>query len=156
MQNLLRLMLVCVAALVSSVASAQVYECVNAKGAREYAHFCPPGTVQQRQILKESESGAEPRGAGGAAPKSIGEQEVEFRKRLLERQEAEAKAEQEKTQAEEAERNCSDARGQLKALEDGQRMTRIDPATGERVNYGDEERAADAERQRKAVSQWCK
>ena len=158
MQNMLRLVLVCVAALMAGVASAQVYECVNAKGARAYAHFCPPGTVQQRQILKESErggeSGAEPR--GGAVPKSIGEQEVEFRKRLLVRQEAEAKAAQEKTQADEGARNCSDARGQLKALEDGQRMTRIDPVTGERVNFGDEERAADAERQRKAVAEWCK
>ena len=35
-------------------------------------------------------------------------------------------------------------------------MTRIDPVTGERVNFGDEERAEDAERQRKAMAEWCK
>ena len=157
----MKLVLVCAAALVAGAASAQVFECTNAKGVREYAHFCPPDTVQQRQILKESERGADTgaesaRGASGGAPKSIEAQDVEYRKRLLERQEAEAKAAQEKTQGEEAARNCSEARGLLKALEEGQRMTRVDPDTGERVNFGDEERAEEAERSRKAVSQWCK
>jgi hypothetical protein len=160
-RNMLRLVLVCVPALLAGVASAQVFECIGAKGVKEYAHFCPPGTVRQRQIFKESDRGGDTgaenaRGASGDAPKPIEVQEVEFRKRLLERQEAEAKAGQEKTQAEDAARNCSSARGQLKALEEGQRMTRIDPDTGERVNYGDEERAEDAERQRKAVAEWCK
>ena len=54
----LRLLLVVAVAATVNVASAQVFECVDAKGAKEYAHFCRPGTVQQRQILKESESGA--------------------------------------------------------------------------------------------------
>ena len=151
----MRLWLTFAGALAANAASAQVFECVSPSGAREYAHFCPPGTKQQRQILRESERTGDS-GASGSAPKSIEAQEVEFKKRLLERQEAEAKATAEKAQAEEAARNCSDARGQLKALEEGQRMTRTDPVTGERVNYGDEERAADAERQRKAVADWCK
>lgn len=142
------------AALAAGAASAQVYECIDAKGVREYAQFCRPGTVQQRQVLRESAGGGA--GAPGAAPKSIETQEVEFRKRLLERQEADTKATQDKAQADEAERNCTEARSQLKALEDGQRMTRIDPVTGERVNFGDEEYAEEIARQRKAAADWCK
>ena len=153
---MLRLCFFCAAGLMAGVASAQVFECINAKGVKEYAQFCPPGTVQQREVLKERSGAEEPSGTSREPPKSIEARDVEFRKRLLERQEAEAKAAQEKTQAEEAERNCNEARNQLKALQDGQRMTRIDPVTGERVNFGDEERADDAERQRKAMSEWCK
>ena len=153
-RNMLRLSLFGVVGLMASVASAQVYECVDAKGGRGYAHFCPPGTVQQREIVKER-TADDPR-APSDAPKSIDAQSVEFRKRLLERQQAETKATQDKAQADEAERNCNDARGQLRALEEGQRMTRTDPVTGERVNFGDEERAEDMARQRKAVASWCK
>jgi hypothetical protein len=140
----------------AGAASAQVFECIDAKGARGYAQFCPPGTVRQREVLKESGSGAGTSGAGTAAPKSLNVQEVEFKKRLLESQEAETKAGQEKAQADEAERNCIEARTQLRSLEDGARITRIDPATGERVNFGDEEIADELARQRKAVAEWCK
>ncbi len=147
--------------MLAPAAAAQVFECVDAGGVKQYAQFCPPGTVLQRQITKGNESSVEagaanPAGAGGAAPKSIEAQDVEFRKRMLERQEAETKAAQEKAQAEEFERNCVEARAQLKAVVDGQRMLRFDPVTGERIQFGDEERADEAERQRKAIAQWCK
>jgi hypothetical protein len=47
------------------------------------------------------------------------------------------------------------ARGQLKALLEGQRMQRTDPDSGARINLGDDERAADAERQKTLIAQWC-
>lgn len=154
-----RPILCCVLAIVAPSALAQVYECTDARGVKQYAGFCPPGTVQQRQVGKAGESsaadGAKPPGAG-VAPKSIEAQEMEFKKRLLERQEAETKAEQDKAQAEESERNCRESRAQLQAVQDGQRMSRFDPVTGERVQFGDEELADEAERQRKAIAQWCK
>lgn len=144
-----------VLAVLAPVAAAQVLECTNAKGEKEFAQFCPPGTIQQRQVVKDSDAaGGTP--AAGAAPKTIEMQEVEFKKRLLERQEAEAKAEKDKAQAEENERNCIEARAQLKAATEGQRMQRFDPVTGERVQFGDAERADEIERQRKAVERWCK
>jgi hypothetical protein len=155
MRRMNRLLLVVTMA-AANAASAQVFECVDAKGAKEYAHFCRPGTVQQRQILKDSESGAGASRDAGGAPKSLEVQDVEYRKRLLERQEAETKSTQDKQQAEEAESQCAAARDQIRALQDGQRMSRIDPDTGERVNFGDEERAAEIERQRQAMSAWCK
>ena len=153
---MLRLSFFCVAGLVAGVASAQVYECTDAKGARGYAHFCPPGTVQSREIVKERSVTDEPRGTAREAPKSLDVQNVEFKKREIERKEAEAKAVQTKAEAEEAERNCNGARGQLKAVEDGQMMSRTDPVTGERVFFSDAERVEDMERQRKAIAGWCK
>ena len=144
--------LACALTVIAPVATAQVFECTNTAGAKEYSRYCPPGTVQQRQITKSSESGSD----AGGAPKSIETQGAEFRLRALERQEAETKSAQESAKAEEFERNCIEARTGLQAVQDGQRLQRFDPATGERLNYTDEERAEAAERQRKAVALWCK
>jgi hypothetical protein len=137
--------------LVPLTASAQIYECTDARGARQFAQICPAGTARQREVVRGDEIPA-------AAPesKSSAQQDAEFRKRLQERQDAEAKAAEIRGKAEEAARNCSMARIQLRALLEGQRMQRLDPDTGERINLGDEERAADAERQQKLVEQWCK
>ena len=135
----------------ATVAAAQIYECTDAKGAKEYAQSCPPGTVKQRQVVEGGSAGAP-----AAGPKTIDQQEIEFRKRLLERQEAEAKEAQERAKAEEAERNCTAVRSTLKALQEGQRMSRMDPDSGEIIRFGDEERAAETERQLKQFEVWCK
>jgi len=143
---------VAAAALLSVAAQAQVFECIDARGAREFAQICPAGTVRQRQVSRDDDA------APAAAPetKSTAQQEAEFKKRLQDRQDAEAKAAADRAKAEDAERNCGQARAQLKALLEGQRMQRLDPVTGERINLGDEERAVDAARQQKLVEQWCK
>lgn len=133
-------------------AFAQVFECTNAAGVKEYAQFCPPGTVQQRQVTKPGDSTSGP----AAAPKLPEVQDAEYKMRLKERQEREAQAEQDKTRADEAERNCTEARSNLQLVEDGARLQRFDPATGERIFYSEEDRGAEIERQRKAVATWCK
>ena len=139
----------------ANVATAQIYECTNARGAKEYAQSCPPGTVKQRQVVEGGTTGA-PAAGGAAQPKTVDQQEVEFRKRLLERQEAEAKEAQEKARAEEAERNCTAARSTLRAVQEGQRISRVDPDSGEIIRFGDEERATETERQLKQIERWCK
>ena len=143
------------ATIVAPVAAAQVFECTNAAGVKEYADFCAPGTVQRRQVGKV-ESGAAAPAATAPAAKSSELQDAEFRQRTLERQEAETKAEQEKAKADEFERNCVEARGQLQAVLDGQRLQRFDPVTGERIQYTDQDRAEAVERLRKAITQWCR
>ena len=152
-----RLLVGCVFTVIVPIASAQVFECTDAAGVKEYADFCPPGTVQRRQVGRGGR-GAEAGAAtpSGTAPKSIPLQDAEYRQRMLERQETEKKADQEQARAEEFERNCEEARAGLQAVQDGQRLQRFDPATGERLNYTDDERAEAAERQRKAIAQWCK
>ncbi len=145
-----RLLIGCAAILAAGAAAGQVLECVNAKGKKEYAQTCPPGTVKETKLMK---SGA---GASGTAAKSLAEREAGFRKRAMERQEADAKAEKEKAESKIAERNCTDARAQLKQLQDGQRIARLDPNTGERSYLTDAERPAEIANARKVIASWCK
>lgn len=130
-------------------AGAQIYECTDASGAREYAQVCAASTVRQRQLRADDPP------AGATDTKTVPQLDAEFRKRQGERREADEKAIDERNKREEAQRNCMAARGQLKALLEGQRMQRTDPDSGARINLGDDERAADAERQKTLIAQWC-
>ena len=145
-----RLLISCAAIFAAGAAAGQVLECVDAKGKKEYAHRCPPGTVKENKLMKSSA------GDSGAAAKSLAEREAGFRKRSMERQEADAKAEKEKAESRISERNCTDARAQLRQLQDGQRIARTNPNTGERSYLTDAERPAEIANAQKAVTSWCK
>jgi hypothetical protein len=152
-----RLLIGCAAILAAGAAAGQVLECVDAKGKKEYAQTCPPGTVKENKMMKSSAGGGAPgAAASGTAAKSLAEREAGFRKRTMERQEADAKAAKEQAESKIAERNCTDARAQLKQLQDGQRIARTDPNTGERSFLTDAERPAEIANARKAVASWCK
>ena len=152
-----RLLISCVAMLLAGQATAQILECVDAKGKKEYAQTCPPGTVKETKLMK---SGGGAAGTGTASPvpaaKSLAERDAEFRKRNLERQETEAKADKEKAESKEAERHCNDARAQMRQLQDGLRIARTDPNTGERSFLEDKDRPAEIASAQKAVDSWCK
>jgi uncharacterized protein YaiL (DUF2058 family) len=152
-----QLLLVCTAMLVAQAATAQVMECFDAKGNKSIAQFCPPGTVKENQLTKGG-TGAAGAAGSGAAPggKSLAERDAEFKKRSIERQAAEVKAEKEKSESNDAERNCDSARAQMKQLQDGQRISRIDPNTGERSFLEDADRPAAIERAQRVVDSWCK
>ena len=94
-------------------------------------------------------------GNSGAAAKSMAERDAEFKKRSIERQEAEAKGAKEKSEAKDGERNCLEARSQLRSLQDGQRISRTDPKTGERSFLEDKDRPGEIANVQKAVDQWC-
>lgn len=149
-----RLLTGCAAMLVTQAALGQIVECVDAKGNKTIAQFCPPGTVRETQLSKGGTGASDPGAATDS--KSSAEQEVEFKKRSLERQEAAARAEKENSESEEAQRNCYEVRAQLKQLEDGMRVSTIDPDTGERTFLEDADRPAEIERAQKAVDNWCK
>ena len=72
-----RLLISCVAMLLAGYATAQVLECVDAKGKKEYAQTCPPGTVKETKLMK---SGGGAAGAGtanpGPAAKSLAERDA--------------------------------------------------------------------------------
>lgn len=146
----------CVLLLAAGAASGQLMECIDAKGAKTFAHYCPPDTVKENKLMK---SGAGPGAAAGssvAAPaKSLAERDADFKKRALERQEAEKKGEKAQADAKEAERNCLDARSQLRALQDGQRIARTDPKTGERIVLEDKDRPGEIAAAQKSVDGWC-
>ena len=146
------LLIALVSLLVAPGATAQIMECIDAKGAKTVAQFCPPGTVKEIKRGGGSSAGSAPAAAG----KSLAEQDAAFRKRALERQEAEAKGEKEKAEQKNNERNCNDARAQLKQLQEGMRVSKLDPNTGERTFLEDKDRPAETANAQKAVDNWCK
>jgi len=152
---MMRLTLMCTVLLAASaVANAQIYECTDSAGNKEFAQVCPPGTVQQKQKNSAGTGSSTPSG-DAAAPKSLAEQEAEFRKRALEKKEAEAKAEKDQKDAQDAAANCNDARSQLKALQEGARIAKTDPNTGERSFLQDSDRPEEIAKAQKAVDSWC-
>ncbi len=148
-----RLFTGCLLLLAAGAASGQVMECIDAKGTKTYAQYCPPNTVTENKRMKSGASTGSP--SVTAPAKSLAERDAEFKKRNLERQEAETKATKEKSDAKDNERNCLDARSQLRALQDGQRIMRIDPKTGERVVLDDKDRPNELATAQKSVDQWC-
>lgn len=144
--------------LIAPGAFGQIVECIDAKGAKTLAQFCPPGTVKEIKRGGSATGG----GAGGSAPaagappKSLAEQDAAFKKRSLERQEAEAKSEKERNESKNAERNCNDARAQVKQLQDGMRIPKIDPKSGERSFLEDKDRPAEIANAQKSADSWCK
>jgi hypothetical protein len=148
-----RLLTGCALLLAAGAAAGQVMECFDAKGTKTIAQFCPPGTVKENKLMK---GGAGPASSGSATPaKSLAERDAEFKKRTLDRQDAEAKAEKDQAAAKDTERNCLDARAQLRAVQEGQRIQRVDPKTGERVVLEDKDRPNEIASAQRSVDQWC-
>ena len=84
----------CILMLAAGVSAGQIMECIDAKGAKTMAQFCPPGTVKENKLMQ----GGVGTGNSGAAAKSMAERDAEFKKRSIERQEAEAKGAKEKSE----------------------------------------------------------
>lgn len=103
---------------------------------------------------KSSESkSAEVKNAPNAL-KTVAEREMEFRKRQQERAESEKKVADEQTKAATKTAECDRARGYMKSLDDGVRITRTD-ANGNREFLDDAARAAEADRTRKIIQSAC-
>ncbi len=135
-----------------AVAYAQVNKCVDSSGrVVGYGSECPAGTRPEATGIRSS-----PPAAGPAAPKSMAEQEAEFRKRQIEKREAEAKAE--KLAADDKARagNCESARSYLKSLKTGLRITRTDPNTGEHTVLGDADYPREVAKAQRAIEANCK
>jgi hypothetical protein len=88
------------------------------------------------------------------APKTLAEREMEFRKRQQERAATERKAQEEQQKSVAKAADCERSRGYLRALEEGQRITRTD-ASGNREFLDDAQRAQEVERTRKLVQSLC-
>ena len=142
-------------------------------GRTVYSDRPPPATVKTDRIVRQpsnSQTVLPPQQAGvdGAprsteptksasasnAPKTVAEQEMEFRKRQIERAEAEKKAKEDETKSAAKAAECERAKGYLKAIEDGQRLARTD-ASGNREYLDDTQRAAEADRARKVMQASC-
>jgi hypothetical protein len=148
--------------LAAAAAHAQGYKWIDKDGHVQYGDTPPPGVKATPlgppppPVSTQSPSSA---GDGGAAaapkgPLTPAQQELEFRRRIKEAQEAAAKADKERQAAEDKKQNCANAQEALRTLESGQRIMRTDQS-GERYFISDQQRAADEAHARKAVSDYC-
>jgi len=143
---------------------AQMLKCISKDGKVEYAAQCPPGTREQQTGIKSTPAAAAPaasdkagdKGADKSKPKSVTEQEADFKKRQVEQAEAAGKKEKEDAEAAQRKRACDEARNYLAGLESGARITRNDPKTGERVFLEDAARAQEVQRAQQSVQANCK
>ena len=134
-------------------ALAQQYKWIDKDGRVRYGDVPPAGV--NAKPLRSPAGPAAPAAKEPKASLSPAEQEAEFRKRRLEaqkEQEKQAKA----AQADQAkQQHCANAKQQLATLESGQRISTLDPRSGERTFLDDSQRATETAKARKAVAEWC-
>jgi hypothetical protein len=87
-------------------------------------------------------------------PKSVAEQDAEFRKRQKERTDAEAKAQRDDQLLAMKAAECERQRGYLRSLEDGNRIFQT-TASGEREVIDDAKREAEVRRVRESLIKNC-
>jgi hypothetical protein len=139
-------------ALLPAVAAAQIFECIDAAGKREFTQKCAPGTVRQREVAK---AGAGNLIEGASQPQTpYKDEEFAFRQRQIAREAEESKA---RAAADEMAKRCLNARSRLNSLENARRVTAgIDPQTGQTKYLDDNERVAMTAQARDAVANYCK
>jgi hypothetical protein len=154
-------LLLALAATVSLPAAAQ-WKWRDKSGQMQYSDLPPPSGTPDADILQRPPPVA-PRPSAAAStaasapllmPKT-GDPELEAKRKKAEQDEAAKKKAEEQRIAVAKVDNCSRARVQLKALDDGQRMSRIN-AKGEREYLDDKGRAEEAQRARSVISADCK
>ena len=140
-------------ALGNALPAAAICKWRDADGRMQYADKPPPGARCEGTVSVSPPASTST--ANKPPPRSVQDQEMEFRKRRLEREEAEKKAQKEDEAAQARRQNCEAARAQAAGLGAGGRVVRYD-ANGQRMFLSEEEVAAELERARKQVSQYCK
>lgn len=153
------LMIVSVLAVAAS-AHAGITKWVDAEGKVHYSDGPPPASAKSQKSLNIQSNPAPSQtpsagGKAGGEGKSLAERDLESRKRRVEAEEAAAKEAKAKEEAQRKQANCAQARNQLQALQEGQRMTSYNEK-GERVYMEDSARPAAIEDAKRAVDSWCK
>lgn len=141
--------------LLSVAAHGQMLKCTGKDGKIEYAAQCPPGSKQEATGIKSTPSAA-PSDSSAAPQKSLAEQDAAFRKRLSEKEEAQAKGAKKTAEDDERRRACEQTRAYLKNLQAGNRIARTDPKTGERIVLDDAGYATEIAAAQRSVDANCK
>ena len=137
------------------------------KSGKVFSQLPPPSSVPEKDILQRPKGASRldapqfvASSASAAAPAASGpakavEPELEAKRKKAEQDEAaKRRAEEEKAKAVRAE-NCSRAKSQLRGLEDGMRMARVNEK-GEREVLDDKARAEEARRAKDIIASDCK
>ncbi len=152
------------AVLLATPALAGTWQWRDASGRMVYSDQPPPADVPVSRIVRAPApapaqgGGAQPATAAAAAvPAASGswvEKEQASRKRALEREEAERRQAAEREQAARNVRACEEARGALRTLDSGLRVSYVDER-GERQILDDAARARRAEAVRQEIARNC-
>ena len=164
-RSLPALLLAAVLAAATALPAAAQWKWKDKSGQTQYSDIPPPAGTPDADILQRPAPAAAPRAAAPAAsgaasapllvPKG-GDPDLEAKRKKAEQDEAAKKRAQDEKVAMTKLDNCARARVQLKAIDDGQRLSRINPATGEREYLDDKGRAEEAQRARAVISSDCK
>ena len=146
----------------AGAAQAQI-KCWSEGGKRVCGDAPPPGA--KVTTLRGSTGAEEPAPAPAAkdaagkdakkGPLTPAEQEQDYRKRQLEAKKADAKAADEKRNADAKRQNCINARQAVTTLESGQRVMATNPDTGERFFLEDAQIAKQLVRAREIQNEAC-
>ncbi len=148
-----RCFLLCMMLGLSTLAKAQIVECVDANGKKIYSQSCPAGAEKQRDI--DVPTPAKPEKSDDAAKKAQQDKENAFQQRRTERIKAEADEDaKQKKVASDAEQ-CEVAKRRLELLDSGRQYRRADPDTGEHVPMDDNQRQAEIDKLRAQVQASC-
>ncbi|MDR1888564.1 MAG: DUF4124 domain-containing protein [Zoogloeaceae bacterium] len=133
-------------------AHAEVYKWKDAQGNTVISDSPQPGSGKPVPQVEQA-----PPTARGAvdAPRSVADQELEFKKRQQEQKEAADKAAQEKAAASRNQANCERARQHLALLESGERIKQRLP-NGETFYLNDQQRQQGIAAARQSVQSNCK
>jgi len=159
------------AALACSMPAAAQWVWRDAAGKMVFSDQPPPKSVSSRDIVRQpgpaprrsaapeatgdgaAATGTQAEAARTAAP-TVTEREIESRRRQQQLADAEKKEADEESRKALLAENCERLRGYLRALEGGFRVARID-AAGQQQFLDDDARAADTERTRAQIEQFC-
>jgi hypothetical protein len=135
--------------LYASLASAQMYKCVDERGVTQYSDKPRPGCKGGPVDIR-----GQPPISGGAAPQAedLKQQEREFQRRQIKRGEEEQKAAQRATAQQ---KHCENLRNRMQLYSRSQRVGTID-ASGERHYLDDSEREARLARLNAEIAQSCR
>ena len=133
-------------------AHGQLLKCVGTDGKVEYASQCPSGTREIQTGIRNAPSAS----PAPAQQKSIAEREADFRKRQTDGTEALQKEEKKAAETQERKAACEQARTYLKSLQIGNRISQVDPKTGERVFLEDPDRPAEIAKAQRSVDGNCR
>lgn len=147
-----RTLLFIVAMGIATGVAAQQFRWVDKDGRIQYGDTPPPGVKATR--IKPPPAGSAP----APAAKKDGEKplspEAAFRKRQEEKAAEDKKSAQASADAEAKRQNCESARGQLRTIQAGQRISTTN-AQGERVFLDDSQIAAERARAEQSVAANC-
>src|SRR5438309_6612500 len=133
----------------AATGAAALYKWTDASGRVVYSDQPPPGNVKS-EMLKGPPPPANPN-----AVKEMATKELEYRQRQLDKAEAGAKADKDRTMAKDRADNCAQVKGQMQTLaEEGLALYRINEK-GERVAMDDAARRAERERLGKWMRENC-